>query len=68
MYLSSENVKNLSYILVIHAYLIIIRSLARQLHPDKHDPEETGMTSEEAVELFKLVNNAQEHLREIIRS
>ena len=44
------------------------RFLARQLHPDKHDTEETGMTSEEAVELFKLVNNAQEHLREIIRS
>ena len=44
------------------------RFLVRQLHPDKHDTEETGMTSEEAVELFKLVNNAQEHLIEIIRS
>ena len=42
--------------------------LARQLHPDKHDTEETGMTSEEAVELFELVNNAQDHLREIIWS
>ena len=42
--------------------------LARQLHPDKHDTEETGMISEEAEELFKLVNNAQEHFREIIRS
>ena len=42
--------------------------LARQLHPDKHDPAVTGMTSEEAVELFKLINNAQEHLREIIWS
>ena len=44
------------------------RFLARQLHPDKHDTDETGMTSEEAVELFTLVNNVQEHLREIIRS
>ena len=34
--------------------------LARQLHPDKHDPEVTGMTSEESVELFKRVNNAQQ--------
>ena len=42
--------------------------LARQLHPDKHEIEETGMTSEEAVELFKLVNNTQDHLRETIRS
>ena len=29
------------------------RFLSRQLHPDKHDPEVTGMTSEEALELFK---------------
>ena len=35
------------------------RFLARQLHPDKHEPEVTGMTSEEAVELFKWMNNAQ---------
>ena len=40
--------------------------LARILHPDKHDPEVTGMTSEEAVELFKLVNNAQQFLRDTI--
>ena len=42
--------------------------LARQLHPDKHDQKETGMTSEEAVEIFKLINNAQELHREIIRN
>ena len=41
--------------------------LARQLHPDKHDTEVMGMTVAEAVELFKLANNAQEHLSEIIR-
>ena len=40
--------------------------LALLLHPDKHDPEERGMTSEEAVELFKLVNNAQQFLRDTI--
>ena len=44
------------------------RFLTQQLHPDKHDSEETGMKSEEAEELFKLFNNAQEHLRETIRS
>ena len=42
------------------------RYLARKLHPDKHDPEISGMTSEEAVELFKLVNDAQQFLRENI--
>ena len=31
--------------------------LARQLHPDKHDSEVKVMTTEEAVELFKLLNN-----------
>ena len=38
--------------------------LARRLHPDKHDPEITGMTSEEAVEQFKRVNNAQQFIRD----
>ena len=40
------------------------RFLACRLHPNKHDPEVTGMTSEEAVELFKRVNNAQQIIRE----
>ena len=42
------------------------RFLARRLHPDIHDTEVTGLTSEEAVETFKLVNNAQQYLREYI--
>ena len=44
------------------------RFLEQQLHPEKHDSEVTGVMAVEAVELFKLVNNAQEHLSEIIRS
>ena len=43
------------------------RFLAQQLHSDKHDIEVTGMTEAEAVELFKLINNAHDHLSEIIR-
>ena len=42
------------------------RFLARRVHPDKHNTEATGMTPEEAVEMFKLVNNAQKYLRENI--
>ena len=42
------------------------RFLARRLHPDRHDTEVTGMTSEEAVETFNLVNNAEQYLREHI--
>ena len=38
------------------------RTLARIPHPNKHNPNVTGLTSEEAVELFKLVNNAQQFL------
>ena len=40
------------------------RFLERRLHPDKHDTEVMRMTSEEAVEIFKLMNNAQQYLRE----
>ena len=42
------------------------RFLARRLHPAKHDPEVTEMTSEEAMELFKLVNNAKQFIRETV--
>ena len=54
--------------LILGSQLIFVRYrlLARRLHPDKHDTEATGMTSEEAVEMFKLVNNAQKYLRENI--
>ena len=34
--------------------------LARIIHPDKNDTEVTGMMSEEEVELFKTVKNAQQ--------
>ena len=37
--------------------------LARRLHPDKHDTKATGMPSEEAVEMFKLLNNEQQYTR-----
>ena len=38
------------------------RFLAQIRHPDKHNTEITGMISEEEVELFKMVNNAQQYL------
>ena len=38
------------------------QTLARRLHPNKNYPNVTGLYSEEAVELFKLVNNAQQFL------
>ena len=40
--------------------------LARKLHPYKQNPEASGMIAEEAVYLFKLVNNVQQFLRENI--
>ena len=40
--------------------------LARKLHPDKHNSEVIDMISEEAVKIFKLVNNAQQFLRDTI--
>ena len=35
------------------------RLLARILQPNKHDTEVTGITSEGAVDIYKLVKNAQ---------
>ena len=40
--------------------------LACRLNPDKPNTEATVMTSKEAVEMFKLVNNMQQYLRENI--
>ena len=42
------------------------RALSRVYHPDKHNPEQTGKTQEEAVALFQLINNAHSHLREVL--
>jgi hypothetical protein len=40
------------------------RQLARKYHPDKNDHAATGLTTEEATEFFKLLNNANDYLRE----
>jgi curved DNA-binding protein CbpA len=40
------------------------RQLARKYHPDKNDYVATGLTMEEATEFFKLLNNANDYLKE----
>ena len=40
------------------------RQLARKYHPDKNDHAATGLTTEEATEFFKLLNNTNDYLRE----
>ena len=40
------------------------RQLARKYHPDKNDPTATGLTTTEASDFFKLLNNANEYLKE----
>jgi hypothetical protein len=40
------------------------RQLARKYHPDKNDQVATGLITEEATEFFKLLNNANDYLRE----
>ena len=42
------------------------RRLSRVYHPDKHKPEETGLSLEEATAHFQLLNNAYSYLREKI--
>ena len=38
------------------------RILARKYHSDQHKPEQTGLSNEQAVQHFQLINNAQEYL------
>ncbi len=35
-------------------------------HPDKHDPARTGMIHEAAADFFKIINNANSYLQEIL--
>ncbi len=39
---------------------------AQIYHPDKHDPARTGMTQAAAANYFKLINNAQAYLCEVL--
>ena len=39
------------------------RQLARKYHPDKNDTTVTGITKTEASDFFKLLNNANEYLK-----
>jgi hypothetical protein len=45
---------------------VAYRALARIYHPDKHDPAQTGLTNEQAADYFKVINNAQAYLREVL--
>jgi DnaJ-class molecular chaperone len=40
------------------------RQLARKYHPDKNDTTSTGLTTAEASDFFKLLNNANKCLKE----
>ena len=42
-------------------------SLARKYQPEKHDPHVTGLTSGEAEEFFKLINNEHNFLSNIMQ-
>ena len=47
---------------------IKFRQLSRTYHTDKHQSEKTGITNDEAQELFQAFNNAQEILIEHIQT
>ncbi|EJK48625.1 hypothetical protein THAOC_32561 [Thalassiosira oceanica] len=42
------------------------RMLALQYHPDKNDPERTGMTRDQATAHFQLLNTSNSYLRSIL--
>ena len=50
--LGSLNFMGLSTRAIVREVKVWYRYLALQLHPDKHDPLVTGMTSEEAVDFL----------------
>jgi DnaJ-class molecular chaperone len=41
-------------------------ALAQIYHPNKHDPMQTGMMQAEASEYFKIINNLQAYLCEVL--
>jgi DnaJ-class molecular chaperone len=41
-------------------------ALAQIYHPNKHDPVTTGMTQAAAANYFKLINNTQAYLCEVL--
>jgi len=43
---------------------VCYRQLAREYHPDKNNQEVTGLTTTEASDFFKLLNNANMFLKE----
>ena len=53
----SLNVMGLNTGVTVSGFSVRYRYLARQLYSDKQDLLVTGMTSEEAVQLLKLINN-----------
>ena len=64
--IDSLNIIGLSTGVVVRNVNIRYRYLPRQLHPDKHDSVASGMTSEKAVEMFKLINNTHKFLQATI--
>ncbi len=42
------------------------RALSCIYHPDQHDSARTGLTNEAAADFFKLVNNVQAYLHEVL--
>ena len=59
----SLKVFNLGYGATIREVKAEYRSLARVYHPDKHQPEQTGMSDEDSKKFFQLINNAHTYLR-----
>ena len=59
----SLKVFNLGYGATIMEVKAEYRSLARIYHPDKHQPEQTGMSNEDAMKILQLINNAHTYLR-----
>ena len=46
---------------------VAYQTLSRIYHPDyKHDPRRTGMVNKEASDHFKLINNANQYLWEVL--
>ena len=42
------------------------RAMSRVYHPDKHNPDQAGMSNSQATAFFQLLNNAYSYLREVL--
>ena len=59
----SLKIFDLGYAATLPEVTANFRALARIYHPDQHNPERTGLSSDQAKEYFQMLGNARDYLK-----